>query len=71
MSTAHDLPAVAWRKSSYSNGEGGACLEVADGLPSSVPVRDSKIPSGHVLLLTRLSWSTFVDAVKSGSVSRN
>ncbi|MFF9318544.1 DUF397 domain-containing protein, partial [Streptomyces sp. NPDC014728] len=28
-----DPTAVAWRKSSYSNQEGGDCVEVADGLP--------------------------------------
>ncbi|MFB7915932.1 DUF397 domain-containing protein [Streptomyces sp. NPDC056061] len=25
-----DLTAAAWRKSSYSDGNGGACVEVAD-----------------------------------------
>ena len=30
-----DLSAVAWRKSSYSNTDGGQCLEVADPLPLS------------------------------------
>ncbi|WP_240554059.1 DUF397 domain-containing protein, partial [Streptomyces niveiscabiei] len=30
-----------WRKSSYSDNTGGNCLEVLDGHPTSVPVRDS------------------------------
>ncbi|MFC9084498.1 DUF397 domain-containing protein, partial [Streptomyces sp. NPDC057062] len=31
-----------WRKSSYSNDQGGSCLEVLDDHPAGVPVRDSK-----------------------------
>ncbi|GAA2788149.1 DUF397 domain-containing protein [Streptomyces showdoensis] len=30
-SKALDLTAAVWRKSSYSNGDGGDCLEVAEG----------------------------------------
>ncbi|MFE7521984.1 DUF397 domain-containing protein [Streptomyces halstedii] len=40
---------AGWRKSSYSGNEGGSCLEVLDGHPTAVPVRDSKVPSGPVL----------------------
>ncbi|MFD5763197.1 DUF397 domain-containing protein, partial [Streptomyces sp. NPDC127044] len=29
-----DLTAVTWRKSSYSNSDGGQCLEVVDNLPT-------------------------------------
>ncbi|MYU14471.1 DUF397 domain-containing protein, partial [Streptomyces sp. SID8361] len=32
-----DLSTAAWRKSSYSNGDGGECVEVADNLPGVVP----------------------------------
>ncbi|MFJ7066570.1 DUF397 domain-containing protein [Streptomyces sp. NPDC101115] len=62
---AVDLSTATWRKSSYSNNEGGACLEVADNLPL-VPVRDSKNPAGPVLLFPAAAWSAFVDEVKSG-----
>ncbi|WP_342776490.1 DUF397 domain-containing protein [Streptomyces diacarni] len=34
-----------WRKSSYSNDEGGSCLEVLDTDPATLPVRDSKHPA--------------------------
>ncbi|MGW4157860.1 DUF397 domain-containing protein, partial [Micromonospora chersina] len=38
-----DLNGVAWRRNSYSNQEGGNCVEVADRYPeAAVPVRDSK-----------------------------
>lgn len=53
-----------WRKSSYSNNEGGSCVEVLDGHPSGVPVRDSKQPHGPALLFPAASWSSFVTAVK-------
>ncbi|MGW8457079.1 DUF397 domain-containing protein, partial [Streptomyces niveus] len=37
-----DLSATRWRKSSYSNSDGGACVEVSDDFAAVVPVRDSK-----------------------------
>ncbi|MGA5638040.1 DUF397 domain-containing protein [Streptomyces cinereoruber] len=53
-----------WRKSSYSSGDGGSCVEVLDGHASGVPVRDSKIPDGPALVFRSTNWSTFVTAVK-------
>ncbi|WP_405676632.1 DUF397 domain-containing protein [Streptomyces sp. NBC_01511] len=55
-----DLSTAQWRKSSYSNGDGGDCVEVADGCPGVIPVRDSKTPTGPVLLLTPTAWGDFV-----------
>ncbi|SOD85564.1 DUF397 domain-containing protein [Streptomyces sp. Ag109_G2-15] len=60
---AIDLSTVTWRKSSYSNQDGGACVEVADNLPL-VPVRDSKAPSQGALLFEAGAWAAFVDGVK-------
>jgi hypothetical protein len=51
-----DLSPAIWRKSSYSNGAGGDCVEVATNLPGLVAVRDSKDPEGPALLLTRGQW---------------
>lgn len=70
MSTRHDLSAAVWRKSSYSDGQGGSCVEVADGFPGVVPVRDSKIPESLAILVRHTGWSTFVTAVKDGSLTR-
>lgn len=56
----YDLSTAQWRRSSYSNGEGGSCVEIADDLPDVVPVRDSKVPTGPVLLVTAGAWDTFV-----------
>ncbi|WP_405890153.1 DUF397 domain-containing protein [Streptomyces sp. NBC_00133] len=58
-----------WRKSSYSGNEGGSCVEVLDGYPSGVPVRDSKVPHGPALLIPATGWSSFVAAVKCGEFS--
>ncbi|MFJ8055223.1 DUF397 domain-containing protein [Streptomyces sp. NPDC096142] len=55
-----DLSAAVWRKSSYSNGSGGECVEVRDGLPGLVPVRDSKVPQGPALLIPVTAWAPFV-----------
>ncbi|MEW2435624.1 DUF397 domain-containing protein [Streptomyces caniferus] len=53
-------------KSSYSDRDGGNCIEVAPGIPDAVPVRDSKDPHGAVLVFPTGGWSSFVDALKSG-----
>ncbi|MFJ1802795.1 DUF397 domain-containing protein [Streptomyces sp. NPDC088180] len=58
-----------WRKSSYSNGDSGSCLEVHDHHPTAVPVRDSKVPGGPALLIPAAGWAVFVDAVKRGALS--
>ncbi|GLV98340.1 DUF397 domain-containing protein [Streptomyces lavendulae] len=65
-STENDLASASWRKSSYSNGTGGECVEVADGVTGLVPVRDSKVPGGPVLLLSAAAWAPFVEALKGG-----
>ncbi|PAZ13234.1 DUF397 domain-containing protein [Streptomyces sp. SA15] len=61
---AIDLSNATWRKSSYSNTDGGNCIEVADNLPV-VPVRDSKAPAKGTLVFNTAAWVTFVGAVKS------
>ncbi|WP_405816658.1 DUF397 domain-containing protein [Streptomyces sp. NBC_01390] len=35
----------------------------ADGVPGIVPVRDSKVTDGPVLLVGALAWAEFVGAV--------
>ncbi|MEV6941924.1 DUF397 domain-containing protein [Streptomyces sp. NPDC051172] len=60
----YDLSTATWHKSSYSGGGGNNCLEVADGHPAVVPVRDSKNPHGPKLVFRAAAWSSFLDAVK-------
>ncbi|WP_407550145.1 DUF397 domain-containing protein [Streptomyces sp. Pv4-95] len=66
MRTTTDLSTAVWRKSSYSNNDGGVCLEVVDGFPGHVPVRDSKHPHGPTLLIPHDSWVAFISGVKTG-----
>lgn len=60
---------TTWRKSSYSGSENAACVEVADGFPGAVPVRDSKDRHGPALVFPADGWSSFVVAVKGGEFS--
>ncbi|MBF6050536.1 DUF397 domain-containing protein [Streptomyces eurocidicus] len=59
------LGIAGWRKSSYSGLEND-CVEVADGYPGIVPIRDSKAPGGPVVVLDSDAWSAFVDGIKAG-----
>ncbi|UQA92984.1 DUF397 domain-containing protein [Streptomyces halobius] len=70
MSPDLDLAAAEWVKSSYSEGNGGACVEFSRDLAHRphglVPVRDSKDPDGPALIFPATGWSSFVSAVKRG-----
>jgi hypothetical protein len=57
------LTGAQWRMSSYSGGNGGTCVEVAD-LPGLVAVRDSKNPAGPALTFSRADWSAFVAGIR-------
>ncbi|KOT42029.1 hypothetical protein ADK41_09115 [Streptomyces caelestis] len=64
--TSRPDPSVAvWRRSSYSNQEGGNCVEVADGFRAVVPVRDSKAPHGPALCFEAVSWAAFIGELKT------
>ncbi|MER6528318.1 DUF397 domain-containing protein [Streptomyces sp. NPDC001508] len=56
---------MSWRKSSYSNQDGGECVEVSDDHAAVVPVRDSKTPHGPTLLFPTHGWTAFIAAVKA------
>lgn len=58
-----ELRESRWIKSSRSNGNGGACVEVA--LASELAgVRDSKDRDGGTLVFDREQWSAFLAGVK-------
>jgi hypothetical protein len=53
-----------WRKSSYSNNNGGACVEVAETADGGRYVRDTKdrsLPAHH---FTAAAWQAFIQGVK-------
>lgn len=60
------LTRAQWRTSSYSGGNGGTCVEVADNLPGVVAVRDSKNRPGPMLAFSPEEWQTFTAEVKTG-----
>ncbi|WP_073948534.1 DUF397 domain-containing protein [Streptomyces kebangsaanensis] len=41
-------------------------MEVADGLPDLIPVRDSKVPGGPALVFPAGSWAAFIGELKTG-----
>ena len=61
-----DLSAAHWHKSSYSNADGGECVEVA-ACPGTVHVRDSKDPAGPTLAFGPAAWSAFAAFAAAGS----
>ncbi|MBB5938215.1 DUF397 domain-containing protein [Streptomyces zagrosensis] len=62
-----------WVKSSYSNGDGGQCVEWAPDhatTSGTVPVRDSKNPGGPALTFEPAAWNAFITSIKSGDFQR-
>ncbi|MGW7277007.1 DUF397 domain-containing protein [Streptomyces sp. NPDC054844] len=68
MRAATELSTIRWRKSSYSNVDGGNCIEVADSFSGAVLVRDSKKTMGAALLLGDKAWLRFIDCLKGYSL---
>ena len=50
---------VGWRKSTYSDGNGGECLEVASDV-GLILVRDTADRSGATLTLTARTWQNLL-----------
>ena len=55
----------AWRKSSFSSGNGGNCVEVAF-IGDSVGMRDSKNPNGGMIFVDSVGLAALVAGVKAG-----
>ena len=58
----HTSDQQVWRKSSYSGGTDGNCVEVACS-PDRVAVRDSK-HTERMILVTPAAWREFVSATR-------
>lgn len=55
-----------WFKSTYSDNEGGACVEVARC--GAIHVRDSKTaPTGPQFQVSAPAWAAFIAAVRPGA----
>jgi hypothetical protein len=56
---------ATWRKSSYSGGNGGGCVEVgAQAQAGRVLVRDTRDRQGLVLGFSLQTWRQFAERVK-------
>ncbi|MFJ4703291.1 DUF397 domain-containing protein [Streptomyces anulatus] len=64
MTHSPELSTAHWRSSSYSNTNGGECVQISDDFPGIVPVRDSKNPTGPALVLRAAAWDAFISSVK-------
>lgn len=64
-----DVTCAQWRKSSYSSGNGGQCVEVAGNLPGIVAVRDSKDQGGPALIFTSAEWQAFTAQLRGSEFS--
>jgi hypothetical protein len=60
-----DLGSAAWRKSTRSGPLTDNCVEIAF-VAGGVAVRDSKDPTGPVLMFTASEWDAFVAGTKDG-----
>jgi hypothetical protein len=69
-SKADGLADVSWFKSSYSNDQGGACVEGARLDDGSLALRDSKHPHGPACIFPNATWAAFTAAVKAGQFGR-
>ncbi|TQF02993.1 DUF397 domain-containing protein [Kitasatospora acidiphila] len=65
--SASDAP--SWRKSSYSNGTGGNCVEVATNHPTHTPIRDSKDPHGPALTFPAPALTAFLTALRTSTLN--
>lgn len=62
-----ELCPVTWHRSTRSGPNGGACVEVGFGAPTT-GVRDSKDQDGPALWFGVGAWSGFLGAVKRGQL---
>jgi len=61
-----DVTGTAWRTSSYSGDNGGACIEVGTTGPA-VTVRDSMHRDGPQLAFAADAWQAFTDQLKTSA----
>lgn len=58
-----------WTTSSYSDTEGGNCVQARRASHHTIQVRDSKNPAGPALTFTTTDWHTFTTTIKTTTPS--
>jgi hypothetical protein len=62
-----EVSSLEFRKSTFSGGNGGGCVEVAELPDGGRAVRDSKQGStGPILWFNAVEWEAFLNGAKSG-----
>ncbi|SFC55456.1 DUF397 domain-containing protein [Streptomyces aidingensis] len=72
MSSTPNPRAMRWVSSTYSDGQGGQCVQWAPDHARATGeflVRDSKAPAGPALAFDGDGWGDFVSALKRGELS--
>ncbi|MPZ64932.1 MAG: DUF397 domain-containing protein [Pseudonocardiaceae bacterium] len=57
---------LAWRKSSFSGGNGGQCVEAALLPDGQIAVRNSNHPDAGTVYFTRAEMDAYIKGVKAG-----
>ncbi|MEU3602690.1 DUF397 domain-containing protein [Streptomyces sp. NPDC006798] len=60
-----DALSVDWFSSSYSNNQGGACVQ-GGLMPGAMAVRDSKVRQGPAFVVSAGVWRSFISALSRG-----
>ncbi|GGZ15178.1 hypothetical protein GCM10010387_04330 [Streptomyces inusitatus] len=71
MTSEFDPQTAAWAKSTHSGPEGGECVEWVPAhasLTGMVPVRDSKRPSGPVLMVSAPAFAGLVTLARTAEL---
>ncbi|MFF3098431.1 DUF397 domain-containing protein [Streptomyces cyaneofuscatus] len=61
----------SWVRSSYSSQDGGNCVEWCPSVAAEtdiVPVRDSKVPVGPSLAVSRAAWAGLVQYARTAAI---
>jgi hypothetical protein len=58
------VDSATWRKSSYSGGNGGGCVETGVADAGRVLVRDTTNRDGGTLSIPAEAWRAFMDGLK-------
>jgi Domain of unknown function (DUF397) len=66
------LDRIAWRKSSFSGSNGGACVEVGQADDGTILVRDTKdCGRGPVHRYSAAEWRAFIAGARNGEFDLN